>query len=586
MKKKVMKKIMSMLTVLTILAGSFFTTMAAEPFEEIGRVKLSNKAYSMMISDTGNSFLRNEKAVNMKVGARFYLTYTVDEVKKNELNQNGIVITRDGEEDWPYTKGMMKYEFTDKLLLEEGATYFYRMEVTKEGLSYLIAKKSSKESKWIELTEDIGDFHTGCKYFGIWFAGVMNAKLSSVMCYDEAGNDLGVHLKSQSGSTVIYTNSLLNKKDVGQYYEFTLNNEANIAISNKVSTDSDVIYMTYRVENVKNNDATQVGVACSTNPKGQYPHSEGVLSYDLCDEGSPLFVDGASYVVYAAKDNGELRTLVKRTLKNGKEEIFSFPSKDGTFKKDAGYFSLWIGEGVDHSVTADIKDFRCYDKNGQNLGVQVNKETIVITQYGELEDYSQCEAVYWCEQTNRQIVLKDTKKAVIETCGDADSKQEGTYSVTGSKLTMKVDGKKDTYTYYYAYMTDQDKNRYERLKDTKVTFVAGAASDAGTWTVDVTAASGYKVTRPDDPTVKNDTFKAWYTADGKEFDFDRYVTESVTVYAGYQNGDGNEYLALEQEAAKAGTPTGTYVVYALCGVMILLTVLIVTLMYRRSKRHE
>ncbi len=583
MRYKILKKIMGVLTVGCLLAGSILPAAAAtEPFEEIGKVKPSNTAYAMMISDTGNSFLRNEKAVDMKVGERFYLTYTVDEVEKKELSQNGIIITRDGEEDWPYVKGMMKYDFTTDLLLEKGATYFYRMEVTKEGFSYVIAKKSSKESKWIELPESIGDFNTGCKYFGVWFAGVMNAKLSSVMFYDAKGTDLGVHMKSQSGNTVIYTNSLLNEKEVGQYYEFTLNNEANIAISNAVSTDSDAVYMTYQVENVKNNDATQVGVAYSKGPKDQYPHASGVLSYDLCEKGSPLFMEGASYVVYAAKENGELRVLVKRTIK-GKEEIFSFPSKDGTFQEDAGYFSLWIGEGVEHSVTADIKNFRCYDKNGQNLGVQTNKETINITKYGELEDYSQCEAVYWCEETNRQIVLEDTQKAVLETCGDQDSKEKGTYSITGSKLTMKMDGKKSEYKYYYAYMTDSENHRYNRLKDTKVTFVAGAASEAGTWTVDVTSANGYKVNRPANPTVEGDTFKEWCTADGKAFDFDRYVTESVTIYAKYQNGDGNEYLAIE--TGKVETSNANDVVYILCAAMILVTGILVVLMYRRSKKH-
>lgn len=582
MKKRLAKKILCIMAACCLLLGSTLPAHATEPFEEIGNVKLSDKAYSMMISDTSNSFLRNEKAVDMKVGERFYLTYTVDEVKKNELNQNGVIITRDGEAQWPYTSGMMKYDFKDSLLLETGVTYFYRFEVTDNGFSYVVAKKSANESKWIEFPEEIGEYNSNCKYFGVWFAGVMNTKLSAVMCYDEKGNDLGVHLQSQSGNTVIYTNDILNEKKIGQYYEFSLNNEANIAISNKVNTDSDIIYMTYRVENVKNNDATQVGVACSTNPKGQYPHSEGVLNYDLCESGSPLFVEGASYVVYAAKENGELRTLVKRTL-NGKEEVFSFPSKDGTFNSKAGYFSLWIGEGVEHSVTADIKEFRCYDKYGQNLGVQTNKDNIVITKYGDLEDYSNCAAVYWCEETNQQILLEDTQKVVWETCDDSASKKEGAYTVNGTKLTMTINGKEEQFTYYYAYMTDKDENRYNRLNDTKVTFVAGKSSDAGTWTVDVTAASGYKVNKPDNPTVKGDTFKSWCTADGKEFDFDRYVTESVTVYAKYVNGDGNEYLAIETDA-EAVTNSG-YVVYGLCVAMIVVTVAIVVFVIRRSRKH-
>lgn len=582
MKKKI-KKILCMIIACSIIILQVLPAYAIEPFEQIGNVKISDKAYSMMISDTGNSFLRNDKPVDMKVGKRFYLTYTVDKVNKNILSQNGLIIAPNGEDEWPYEKGMMKYDFDGNFLLEEGATYFYRVEVTENGFSYVIAKKSANDSEWIELPEEIGDNNKNCKYFGIWFAGVMNTKLSAVMCYDEDGNDLGVHLQSLSGNTVVYTSDVFATKEVGQYYEFALNGEPNIAISNKTSTDSNVVYMTYRVENVKNNSASQAGVAYSNNPKGQYPHSEGILNYELCEKSSPLFVEGANYVVRAQKDNGELKVLVKRTL-NGKDEVFSFASKDGEYRNNAGYFSLWIGEGVEHSVTADIKEFRCYDKDGNNLGVQINKDNIVITKYGDLEDYSQCEAVYWCKDINKQIVLEDTQKITVKDCNDESSKIAGTYTVNGTKLTMKNGKSSEVFTYYYGYMLDNDGNRYNRLKDTKITFVAGSKSDSGTWTIDVKASDGYKAKKPAEPKVDGDKFKCWCRADGSEFDFDEYVTESVTLYAKYENGDGNEYVVLDIENEEVSDTN--YVIPAICIGMILLTLFIVIFMYRRSKRHD
>ena len=582
--KKIWRSMTCILMAGCLLLGISIVSVAAEPYEEKGDVTPSDTAYSMIMTNAYDTFIYNEKPVDMSIGKKYYMVYTVDEISTNELSLSGVSIAKDGNQEYPYTDGTLKYYF-DTRLFEEGATYFCRMEVTEQGLSYVVAKKGLNESEWIELPLTATSQTEDCKFFGIWLGERVSAKLSNILCYDEKGNDLGVITHSRSGSCAIYDASILKEKSVGQWYDFSLVDAWNLAISNERPTESDTVYISYTVENVKQNKANQAGVGHSDSPKAQYPHASGILNFNFVDS-SPLLEEGAKYLICAQSENGILTVIVKKTV-NGKEDIFSFPIHTGKASDDARFFYLWFGEGVKYGVTADIKNFRFYDKTGKNLGVQTNQSNITITKHGDIEDYSLCEAVYWCEENNTTLILDDEQNiGVKDESGSVDTKWYK-YKVRGAKLTMQTEQGEVVYDYQYSFAKDSDGNKYIRLNDTKVTFVTGIREHEGNKTVDVTAADGYKVEKPEDPKVDGYTFKEWCYADGTSFDFERYVTDSVTVYAKYLDGDAHEYIVVTDDVNINGNVKKYEVLgVALSGGLILLTAVGVCFIIIKGKKRN
>lgn len=589
MRKNIWKRISCFLVICCVLLGNIVTVSAAEPFEIIGNATPSDTAYSVILTNASGSFMHNEKEVDLTIGKRYYLVYTVEEVSDNQLNQNGLVITTDGNHDWPYTEGMMNYLFSDSVLFEEGATYFYRVEVTEDGFSYVIAKMGKNDSHWVELPITEGATYTDCKYFGIWMAGTMTAKLSTVLCYDEDGNDLGISVHTQAGGSSVFDPSVLKEMRVGQYYEFSLDSEYCLAISNSKPTDSDTVYMSYTVEDVQVNQASQAGVCYTRAPQDQYPHGagNGLLNYTFCDKtvGSPLFVEGGQYLIYAKNEGDTTTVLVRRTV-NGKTEIFSFPNHVGAMTPEAKWFSIWTGEAVEECITANIKNFRCYDATGKNLGVQTNKSDITITKYGDIEDYTNCEAVYWCEENQTTMILDDEQNMSLRKA-DADTETKWyKYRVNGAKLFMAVGSEEVSFDYYYSFVCDEEGNKYIRLIDKKVTFVTGIEGHEGNQTIKVTAEDGYKVKKPEDPKVEGYTFKEWCLADGTSYDFDRYVMESVTLYARYTDGDGHEYLSVDGNLKSQGSGALMKVAALSTGIVLLTVALMVYLMKGEKNKNE
>ena len=138
MKKKRFKRMAALAASILMLAGSVLPVNAAYPFEVKGDVKPSRTDYNIELDHYYNGMISNKTPVEMKEGKYYYMVYTVEKVEENNLWQNGIIATQDPEKS--YSTGTMQYIFTTDLLFEQGCTYFYRFEMTKEGLSYIVAK--------------------------------------------------------------------------------------------------------------------------------------------------------------------------------------------------------------------------------------------------------------------------------------------------------------------------------------------------------------------------------------------------------------------------------------------------------------
>lgn len=572
MNKNIVKRI-SALLVAGILLCSVLPVSAAE------KIKPSQKEYNIEISDAGRVFFGNEKKVNFTIGKKYFLTYTVDKVQKDETKQSGVVVTTEPNQNFPYLNGNLQYD-TKSLLMEEGHTYFVRFEMTEDGMRYIVAKAKNETNSYVQFPNDFAGAEPQTGFFGVWTGegGNLTASLSHVRCYDENGNDLGVYGSTSRGVMVIGDGVLDPNEKLEHSYEFSLKDASTVAISNSRRTTSNVVYIEYTVKNVNPEGVAQSGVINTTVPTGKYPHgvSRGLLRWNYSEkpEDCKMLTEGASYVVRFEKEDGDFSAMIKRIV-NGKEDYISCTGLDGEFT-DGGYYSLWFGEAC--KLSADFVNVKCYDGDGNNLAIQTN-QGVGIIHHGNLEDYSECEAVYYCVKKDTFVSLDDECNASKWNDGD-ESSMAGTYYINASKLYLTVGNETEEFDYVFESFTDTNKNKYLRLRDVKVRFVSGAIGGDDIEQVTVTAKDGYKLAKPSNPTKKNNTFKGWCLGDGTEYDFDAVVTEALTLYAKWEDGNGNEYLATE---VSGNAITAPIVVVGVSALLVVGTAVTSVFILRRRK---
>lgn len=567
---RIWKKIVA-LVVCFMAVCNVFPTYAAE------KIVPSKKEYTVEISDARCAFFGNEKKVDFKIGKKYFLMYTVDKVSNNETTQSGMIVTTDQSAEYPYLNGNMQYK-NESLLMEEGYSYFLRFEMTSDGMRYIAAKAKDGNNKYVKFPVDFGGIEPQSGYFGFWTAetGTLTASLSHVRCYDEDGNDLGVY---GSKGVMVIEEGLMDPKKVDHSYEFSLNKAKTVAISNARPVDGDVVYMEYTVKNVNPKGLTQSGVINTIMPTASYPFGDtGLLQYNQHTEPeSKMLTDGAKYILRFEKDEEGFSVIVKRTV-NGVQDYISFGWAHGQYT-DGDYFSLWFGEFSE--LSADFLDVKCYDQNGNNLGIQTN-QSILIVHHGNLEDYSQCEAVYYCKEKDSFVSLDDECNASKWNDGEQTS-VAGTYYIRQTKLYLKTGGDTEEFDYVFDSFTDGEGNQYLRLQEQKVRFVSGLLGGEEIEQVTVTAKDGYKLQAPKAPTKEENTFKGWCLGDGKEYDFDSVVTEALTLYAKWEDGNGNEYLATEAFSTKIWTPI---LVIGISVLLIAGTIILTIAVIKKGKRNE
>lgn len=571
MSMRIWKKVLAF-AVCCVVACSALTVYAAKT------IIPSQKEYTVEISDARCAFFGNEKQVDFSVGKKYFLTYTVDKVANNGTTQSGMVVTNNQSAEYPYLEGTMRYK-NESLLMDEGYTYFLRFEMTKDGMQYIAAKAKDEENSYVKFPVDFSGEEPQSGYFGFWTAetGTLTASLSHVRCYDEDGNDLGVY--GSKGVMVIADGMMDPNTEVAHSYEFSLKDAKTVAISNARPATDNVVYMEYTVKNVNPMGLTQSGVINTITPTASYPFGDtGILQYNQHEAPeSKLLTEGASYILRFEKEETGFSVIVKRMI-NGVEDYVSFGWEYGQFM-DGDYYSLWFGEFSE--ISADFVDVKCYDEKGNNLGIQTN-QSILIIHHGNLEDYSQCEAVYYCKEKDTFISLDDASNASKWQDGENTS-VVGTYYIRQTKLYMTVGEDTEEFDYVFDSFSDKEGNTYLRLRDRKVSFVSGVLGGEEIEQVTVTAKDGYKLSKPSEPTKKNNTFKGWCLGDGKEYDFDSVVTEALTLYARWEDGHGHEYLATE---AFGGNLTTPIIVIAISIVLIAGTVVASVVVVRKGKEYE
>ena len=569
MGNRIWKRTIAFIFCMLLVCGS----LSALAEEE--KISHSTKNYEVVIQNASKVFLGNAKKVDWKVGDKYFLTYTVDSVSGN-LVQSGLACTDDPTVDYPHSPeskhGGMKYA-TSNLLCEKGYTYFLRFEVTKDGMTYIAAKAKGGESEY--LSDFINEWpnqyvpgHEGYTWqkltaknitnFGAWFAegGEISAKLSHVRCYDEKGNDLGIYGNKRLG-VFVQDGSYDPMPGIEHSYKFSLDKAEMIFFGSERPTKSKTIFLEYTVKNVKAKNVNQTGGIMTSDPTVDYPHTVGIgyMNYQqhTAETGpAELVTEGATYMVRFDRTEKGFEATVKRTV-NGQVSYFSFPHYWGTESNEWPLAGVWIGEKC--SVTADFVDVKCYDAEGNNLAITTN-QGVTVEHFGSWEDYSKCEAVYYCEANNTFVALDDECNASKRVDSENLSKT-GTYSITGLTLDLKIGDKKEKFDYFYTFLTDKDGNRYNRLSDSTVTFHSRYMGGDAVETAEATAATGFKVAKPADPKEEGRTFKFWKTGTDEEFDFNSVVTQNTDLYAVW---DGETSIEEVSAQAAAMDPKGIIVV--------------------------
>lgn len=581
-------------------------TLVSMPVQLVGakedtnakRGKVSN---SVSISESYGCFIGNAEPVDVKPGKKYFLTYTVDSVEKNTLLGMGLMVTKDYKSPEIYGEGngFMKYADKDQNmseLLEVGYTYLISFEMEEDGFHYKIAKAKGDHAEYVDLG-DVGQNIiskeiTDGKYFGLYLNGAelyqdqkrcLTAEFSRVYCYDEDGKDIPL---VASRNATVYRPKQMTDKKVAHYYEFSLVDATNVYISNRKEAEGAVVYLSYNVENVSKQSVAMNGfVACSA-PTEVFPWSKGVLGYQDYPVGeSPMLREGAHYLIRFEKTSDGVSANVKCTW-NGKDEYFGWIASmfmENYDYNSLNYLGIFMGQGYESFVSADFKNVRCYDEKGNNLGVQTNRPELKIKHYGELEDYSLCEAVYYCKANQTFFFLEDESNIGKLTIGE-DTKW-GTYSIDDDsrEMIVNLDGAESKYLYKYTLFVDANENQYIRMKDNKVTFVTGSE----TMEQMATAENTYRVSEPEKPTMKNSTFKEWCLGDGTAYDFESVVTEATTLYAKWVDGDGNEYLAVSADTDHANFSVSPMVVsIGVSIVLIAIATIVVVVIIRKGKTNE
>ena len=317
--------------------------------------------YDVYMNATANVFVGNNVEAAFETGEQYYLTYTVADVTST-AGQSGIIVTSDNTKQYPYEAGGM-YFSTKSQLLEQGASYRVRVTVLEEKIEYLIIKETSEATSIISFGSANGDLGTKGPFFGIWeVGGTTTGTLTNVKCYDASGTDLGVWGDVEHGVTT--------KKIVEinvPEYEVTISNSARVFVSNDKAVDfavGDKYYLTYTVSEI-GGSITRNAVATTSDRTNEYPYSTGGMKYE--DTGL-MFTDECAYTICVeVTASGTVCTVTKL---NGTNSTTITLTNNGTFGKTGNtHFGLMaMGTGV----TGKLTNVKCYDQDGNDLGVWGN----------------------------------------------------------------------------------------------------------------------------------------------------------------------------------------------------------------------
>lgn len=564
-----------------ILAVVFLTSLTSVvAFAAESEVLVSSEEYNVTL-DGGNAFLCNAVSIEPKVGNKMYMTYTVKSLP-TVPRQQGVAGCSDAFQGFPYANGGMLIFGDEGMLLLEGYTFFIEFVITDEGFDYTVARAKGGTNEYVSLKTVVGEGTADMKHMGIWFDAGVKAELTKVHIYNAKGEDLVPSVKGGAAMRN-YTVPFKRATDVPHVYTLTLKESpAAVIFGNKIKNTTDKMYVEYTVES-NESDICLYGFQLNGGAFGsntQFVYTSDGAHAIPCE----LLTVGASYWIEFSNTHTATGwdVLIQKTL-NGKTEWFKINEiRIGTADdNNNGYSAFYLGEGGGMQVTTKLVDLKIYDANHKNLGVQVNKEADIVHE-GEYESYANCDTVYYCKENDTVIATYSDKTVKVTEKG---ATREGTYSVLDDSvavMTLKLGTETKTFDFTMTRLKDKDGNIYQAIGSVKVTFVTGTGAEIPTQVLN--AKSGYKALKPENPTYENDEFVCWVTSDGKEFDFQKTVFESVTLFAKWKNKAGVTYTALELEEEKVNVDFTPFIAIGATVLILALSAVAFVFIVRRFKK--
>lgn len=581
-----------MLVAVILLASAMPLTVSAAP-----TVKVSDIAYNVSLSGA-NPYMCNLKPIAGNVGDEMYMTYTVQSATfayESGGQQQAVLGTDQPTTMWPYTSGgLMYYKNSDnENLTKVGCTYFIRFTVTENGFDYLVGCAEGENSVYKKLTLKAGEGTDKMQYFGIYLDGANpNVKLTNVHIYDKNGKDLGIGGKQCSGLRA-YSKPVPKAQGINHSYTVEADNAYDVYIRNKLKNTTDKMFIEFTCESHSvpegEKDFYQTGIHLNSyDPNmsiAQYRYTNKLKNGQLATpERSDLLVPGASYILMLENTGVENKgwdVTIQRTFE-GKTEWLKFGSSIGTPSAgNNGYSRLKFGESHLYRGSFKLTNLKIYDANYKHLGAVVSGSGKVSSSHvGEIISYESCDNLYYNKENKTFIAVYPDKTIDITKDGKTSS---GTYTIADTspaEMTAKVNGEELKYTFYRTYLIDSDNARYNALGEYKLSFVTGTDKEIPTQVFN--SKNGYKPTEPETPTLKGDKFLGWVTADGKKFDFNTTMTESVTLYANFENA-GKAYENQTVVAPVDYTPQIAIGLAALILVVAVLAAVIIIVKLRVKK---
>ena len=328
-------------------------------------------------ADVPNTYMTTEKPYT-GIGTKVIFEYTVDDITTNTINQSGVFTTTAPTAGWPYTanNGGNMWHRANGLCLEKGYTYKFIIERLESDIKIGAYRINISTGVYENLyyPSSAGQTASGDSgYFGIWLYGsISGLKVSNARVYDESGKSYGVRFNTSNISRVIpeidYTGDTYTIKAVKGASQ-------RICITSNTKRDDigDVVTLKYYVAKSEGKTINQTGFVITNDPLREFTYQGGTMRFKA---GCPILDEGFEYtIVYLRTSETDFSVTVKKDDLNGNVtnlDLSGFGLTNSLQPGEYGYFGLHLSEGgISQGTTLD--NIRCYDQNGNDLGIVVNK---------------------------------------------------------------------------------------------------------------------------------------------------------------------------------------------------------------------
>lgn len=252
-------------------------------------------------------------------------------------------------------------------------------------------------------------------------------------------------------------------------------------------------------------------------------------------------------VQYSRNGLNESGAILTRYAEQGKTITIRLANADTTMKT----LNITDEEGnkLDLDVTANDDGTYTFEMPQQNISVSAVYRRSAENYYGS----------YYNAATGNLILLAETSFVRVN---GTERKMQIALDSTG-EIEMNFEQGEEEKAYISGSSITYDGNIYVKLRSYLVQFqLNGGVGDIASQRIE---SGSYTVTRPQDPEKEGYVFAGWKTADGEDFDFEKPISSSVTLYAEWTPSKTNGCAS----SASAGSAVAAVIMFAAAGAALI-----------------